>query len=51
MERHMVVANGVFHRAWEIRLDRQCSLPGDMARDLFLAAPCEVLMDYIANDQ
>ena len=33
------------------RPDRQRGLPGDMARDLFLAAPCEVLVDYIANEQ
>jgi hypothetical protein len=26
-------------------------LPGDMARELFLAAPCEVIVDYIANEK
>lgn len=33
------------------RPDRQRGLPGDMARDLFLAAPCEVIVDYIANEK
>lgn len=26
-------------------------LPGDMARELFLAAPCEIIVDYIANEK
>ena len=33
------------------RPDRQRGLPGDMARELFLAAPCEVIVDYIANER
>ena len=33
------------------RPDRTRGLPGDMARDLFLAAPCEVIVDYIANEK
>ena len=33
------------------RPDRTRGLPGDMARELFLAAPCEVIVDYIANEK
>ena len=33
------------------RPDRQRGLPGDLARELFLAAPCEVIADYIANEK
>lgn len=33
------------------RPDRARGLPGDMARELFLAAPCEVIVDYIANEK
>ncbi len=33
------------------RPDRLRGLPGDMARELFLAAPCEVVVDYIANEK
>lgn len=33
------------------RPDRLRGLPGDMARELFLAAPCEVIVDYIANEK
>lgn len=33
------------------RPDRLRGLPGEMARELFLAAPCEVVVDYIANEK
>ena len=33
------------------RPDRTRGLPGDMARELYLAAPCEVIVDYIANEK
>ena len=33
------------------RPDRTRGLPGDMVRELFLAAPCEVIVDYIANEK
>ncbi len=33
------------------RPDRLRGLPGDLARELFLAAPCEVIVDYIANEK
>ena len=33
------------------RPDRQRGLPREMARELFLAAPCEVIVDYIANER
>jgi len=33
------------------RPDRLRGLPGDMTRELFLAAPCEVIVDYIANEK
>lgn len=33
------------------RPDRLRGLPGDMSRELFLAAPCEVIVDYIANEK
>ena len=33
------------------RPDRLRGLPGDMTRELFFAAPCEVLVDYIANEK
>ena len=33
------------------RPDRLRGLPGDMARELFLAAPCEVIFDYIAKEK
>ena len=33
------------------RPDRLRGLPGEMTRELFFAAPCEVLVDYIANEK
>jgi len=33
------------------RPDRQRGLPGELARELFLTAPCEVIVDYIANER
>lgn len=33
------------------RPDRLRGLPREMARELFLAAPCEVIVDYIANER
>lgn len=33
------------------RPDRARGLPGTLARELFLAAPCEVIVDYIANEK
>ncbi len=33
------------------RVDEQRGLPRDLARDLFYAAPCEVIIDHVAGDK